>query len=208
MTFNRIWVIARGVIMANIIPEEERRKIKEKLVNLGFDLLRKGGIKAVNIDVLTEQCYIAKGTFYNLFPSKTEFLYAIMRRKREQTREKLKDFLSDNGQLSRQGLYDYLQWLCAENPNIFSYLNEQETRWLISKWPTEYLENENNDEKTALGIISYLESPNPIPDWQLFCNLLKLAAWTLNSREFLIAEAYQHTIDILLNNACDCICKI
>lgn len=95
--------------MANIIPEEERRKIKEKLVNLGFDLLRKGGIKAVNIDVLTEQCYIAKGTFYNLFPSKTEFLYAIMRRKREQTREKLKDFLSDNGQLSRQGLYDYLQ---------------------------------------------------------------------------------------------------
>lgn len=45
-------------------------------------------------------------------------------------------------------------------------------------------------------------------DWQLFCNLLKLAAWALNSREFLIEEAYQRTIDTLLNNTCDCICRI
>lgn len=60
--------------MANIISEEERGKIKEQLINLGFDLLRKGSIKAVNIVVLTERCFIAKGTFYNLFPSKTDFL--------------------------------------------------------------------------------------------------------------------------------------
>lgn len=169
--------------------------------------MRKGGIKAVNIDVLTKQCFIAKGTFYNLFTNKADFLYTVMRRKREYTKEKLNDFLSDNGKLSRQGLYNYLQWLCEENPNIFSYLNEQETRWLISKWPTEYLKNENNDETTAFWIISYLEFPKPIPDWQLFCNFLKLAAWTLNSREFLIEEAYRRTIDILLNNACDCICE-
>lgn len=193
--------------MANVIPEDDRKRIKEQLINLGFDLLRKGGIKAVNIDVLTERCCIAKGTFYHLFPNKTEFLYAIMRRKREQTKEKLKDFLSDGGRLSRQGLYDYLQWMCAENPNIFSYLNEQETRWLVSKWPTEYLENENNDEATACWIISQLEAPCSVPDWQLFCNLIKLTAWTVNSREFLVEKAYQRTIDTLIDHACGCICS-
>lgn len=193
--------------MANKFPEEERERIKEQLIDLGFDLLRKGGIKAVNIDMLTERCFIAKGTFYHLFPSKRDFLYSVMRRKRKQTKEKLNDFLDKDGTLSQQGLYGYLQWLCEENPNIFSYLNEQETRWLVSKWPKEYLEDENNDQATAFWIISYLADPKPSPDWQLFCNLLKLAAWTLNSKEFLISGAYQQTIDVLIENACQCICR-
>lgn len=42
--------------MSNKFPEDERKKIRERLIDIGFDLLRKGGIKAVNIDVLTEQC--------------------------------------------------------------------------------------------------------------------------------------------------------
>ena len=192
--------------MSNKFPEAERERIRERLFDTGFDLLRKGGIKAVNIDVLTEQCFIAKGTFYYVFPSKSDFLYSVMRRKRAQTKEKLKDFLNENGLLSRQGLYEYLQWMCAENPNIFSYLNEQETRWLVSEWPKEYLESENNDQVTAFWLISYLADPKPSPDWQLFCNLLKLAAWTLNSKEFLISDAYQQTIHILITSACQCVC--
>lgn len=192
--------------MANKFPEEERERLHGQLIDLGFDLLRKGGIKAVNIDRLTERCFIAKGTFYHLFPSKSDFLYSVMRRKRQQTKEKLKDFLGEDGTLSQQGLYGYLQWLCEENPNIFSYLNEQETRWLVSKWPKEYLEDENNDQATAFWIISCLSDPKPSPDWQLFCNLLKLAAWTLNSKEFLISGAYQQTIDVLIENACKCLC--
>lgn len=192
--------------MANKIPEAERSQIREQLINLGFALLRRGGIKAVNIDLLAEQCFIAKGTFYHFFPSKSDFLYAVMRRKREQTKEKLQDFLGPTGKLSRQGLYGYLQWMCAENPNIFSYLNEQETKWLVSKWPRDYLENAGNDQSTAFWLISQLAAPKPSPDWQLFCNLLKLAAWTLNSREFLLPDAYQQTICLLLTNACECVC--
>lgn len=105
--------------MSNKFPEAERERIRERLLDTGFDLLRKGGIRAVNIDVLTEQCFTAKGTFYHIFSSKSDFLYSVMRRKREQTKEKLKDFLNEKGLLSRQGLYEYLQWMCAENPNIF-----------------------------------------------------------------------------------------
>ena len=97
--------------------------------------------------------------------------------------------------------------MCEENPNIFSYLNEQETRWLISKWPTEYLENEDNDETTSKWIISLLENPKENANWQLFCNYLKLVSWALNSKDYLIYNAYEQTIDELIDNACECICK-
>ena len=193
--------------MSNSFSEDDKKKIEDSLIEQGFILLKQGGIKAVNIDVITESCYIAKGTFYSFFSSKSDFIYRIMKRKREQTKEKLYEYLSENNKLSKLGLKAYLKWMCEENPNIFSYLNEQETRWLISKWPTEYLENEDNDETTSKWIISLLENPKENSNWQLFCNYLKLVSWALNSKDYLIYDAYEQTIDELIDNACECICK-
>ncbi|NLK78175.1 MAG: TetR/AcrR family transcriptional regulator [Clostridiales bacterium] len=193
--------------MSNSFTKEERAHIRKKLIEKGFQRLKTGGIKAVNIEELTNSCYVAKGTFFNLFSNKSEYLYQMMREKRSQTKEKLQEYLDEEGKLTYEGLYQYLKWMCAENPNIFSYLTEQETKWLVSKWPVEYLENEDKDEDTAKWIMSFLKTPKQTPDWELFCNFLKLSAWALGSREFLLAHAFEPTIDTLIINACDSICE-
>lgn len=193
--------------MSNSFTKEERAHIRKKLIEKGFQRLKTGGIKAVNIEELTNSCYVAKGTFFNLFSNKSEYLYQMMREKRSQTKEKLQEYLDEEGKLTYEGLYQYLKWMCAENPNIFSYLTEQETKWLVSKWPVEYLENEDKDEDTAKWIISFLKTPKQTTDWELFCNFLKLSAWALGSREFLLAHAFETTIDTLIINACDSICE-
>ena len=205
MTFNIFSVMV--IEMSSKFSENDKKALRTQMLQCGFHMLKCGGIRQVNIDEITRQCYVAKGTFYNLFESKTEFLYQIMRFKRQESKEKLLFFLSDNQKLTRNGLKAYLHWLCDENPNIFSYLDTQQTRWLISKWPPEYLENEDNDEQTARRIISYLDMPKSEPDWQLFCNYLKLLAWTLNSTSYLIEEAAAKLIDELIENACQCICE-
>lgn len=187
--------------------EEEKETLRIQMIQKGFQALKEGGISAVNIDDITGRCYVAKGTFYNLFESKTEFLYQVMIYKRQESKDKIKEFLSPDGKLSREGLNAYLHWLADENPNIFSYLDSMHTRWLVSKWPPEYLENEENDEQTARHIISLLASPKENADWQLFCNYLKIIALTLNSTEYLIKEATQTLIDNLINDACSCICQ-
>ena len=177
------------------------------MIQLGFEMLKVGGIKTVNIDVITSKCFVAKGSFYTLFESKTEFLYQIMLYKRQESKNKILEYASDKGFLSHDGLKAYFHWLADENPNIFSYLDGQHVRWLVSKWPPEYLENEENDEQTARRIISLLSNPRKDPDWKLFCNYLKLLALTLNSRELLIAEATETLIDNLIEAACDCVCS-
>ena len=188
--------------------EEEKAKLRIQMIQQGFRALKEGGISAVNIDEITGKCYVAKGTFYNLFESKTEFLYQVMIYKRQESKNKLLDYLNSCGRLSWYGLYAYLHWLADENPNIFSYLDGQHTRWLVSKWPPEYLENEENDEQTARRIISFLASPKENTNWQLFCNYLKIIALTLNSTEYLIADATETLItliDNLIVDACNCI---
>lgn len=187
--------------------EEEKNTLRIQMMQLGFHMLRSGGIQSVNIDEITRKCFVAKGSFYTLFESKTEFLYQIMLYKRQESKNKILEYLSETKQLSRDGLRSYLHWLADENPNIFSYLDGQHTRWLVSKWPPEYLENEENDEQTARRIISLLSDPKKDPDWKLFCNYLKLLALTLNSRELLIEDATDRLIGDLIESACDCVCS-
>ncbi|MCR5122328.1 MAG: hypothetical protein K6B74_07900 [Ruminococcus sp.] len=132
-------------------------------------------------------------------------MYQVMIFKRQESKNKILDFLGDQGKLSRGGLNAYLHWLADEDPNIFSYLDEQHIRWLVSKWPPEYMENEGNDQKTAFHIISLLADPKENPNWQLFCNYLKLIALALNGKEYLIPDATGELIDDLINAACDSI---
>jgi AcrR family transcriptional regulator len=193
--------------MSAKFTDEDKEQLRTEMIQLGFKMLKTGGIRNVNIDEITKQCFVAKGSFYTLFESKAEFLYQIMTYKRRESKEKILEYLSEDGFLKRDGLKAYFHWLANENPNIFSYLDGQHTRWLISKWPQEYLENEENDEQTARRIISLLSAPRKDPDWKLFCNYLKLLALTLNSNELLIAEATGRLIDNLIEDACDCICR-
>ncbi|MCR5141402.1 MAG: TetR/AcrR family transcriptional regulator [Ruminococcus sp.] len=185
--------------------EKETEALRISMIQRGFRLLKEGGIRAVNIEEITRSCYVAKGTFYNLFKTKAEFLYQVMIFKRQESKNKIQDFLEEQGKLSRKGLNAYLHWLADEDPNIFSYLDEQHIRWLISKWPSEYMENEGNDKKTAFHIISFLAAPKEAPDWQLFCNYLKLIAMALNGKQYLIPDATETLIDNLINDACSCI---
>ncbi|MBQ8135703.1 MAG: TetR/AcrR family transcriptional regulator [Clostridia bacterium] len=191
--------------MSNSFSDSERAEIRENLINYGYEMLRQGGWKQLNIDILTEKCYIAKGSFYRFFSGKTDFLYHIMKRKREQSKEKLMEFLSADGTLSGEGLRNYLKWLCKENPNVFAYMNEQETKKVLSQWPESYLENPDNDENTVNWLISYLERPKENSNMLLFCNYLKLTAWALNGRHLLLKGAFDTLIDELISSACDCI---
>lgn len=84
--------------------EKETEDLRISMMQMGFRLLKEGGIRAVNIDEITRSCYVAKGTFYNLFKTKAEFLYQVMIFKRQESKNKILDFLGDHGKLSRGGL--------------------------------------------------------------------------------------------------------
>lgn len=125
--------------MSAKLTEKEKSALRIQMIQCGFRMLKSGGINTVNIDEITKQCFVSKGTFYNLFESKTEFLYQVMIFKRQESKDKIHDYLSDDGMLSYEGLRMYLHWLADENPNIFSYLDGQHTKWLVSKWPPDHL---------------------------------------------------------------------
>ena len=58
--------------MPKIFSDENRASLRIRLLEEGFAMLKNGGLSSVNIDKLTLDAFIAKGTFYNLFDTKSE----------------------------------------------------------------------------------------------------------------------------------------
>ena len=193
--------------MPKIFTEENKEDLKIKLLDKGFTMLKDGGLSSVNIDKLTETTYIAKGTFYNLFENKYEFIYHMMIHERDRAKENLASHLNDNGKLTKDSLRDYLLWLSAENPNVFAYLTDAEKKRLVTSWSDKYIENENNDSKTMHTLISLLDKPSKNPDWKLACNYMKLIAVSLTMEKVFIRENYSDMIASLIENIINLLCN-
>lgn len=95
--------------MSTRFTEEEREGLRARMLGEGFAMLRAGGMRAVNIDELTTRCNVTKGTFYNIFDNKAEFLYQVMRFKRQEAKDRMASYLSCEGQLSHAGLAEKKQ---------------------------------------------------------------------------------------------------
>lgn len=192
--------------MPKIFTDENRDEIRLQLLDKGFKMLKKGGLSAVNIDKLTEDTYIAKGTFYNLFETKSEFMYHMMLHERKRAKDKLFSYLNASGKLTRDSLHDYLKWLSVENPNVFAFLTDAEKKRLLAAWSDKYIKDEEKDSDTMHMLISLLESPAKDPDWMLACNYMKLIAVSLTTKKVFIKENYNDMIDSLIRQIVDILC--
>lgn len=64
--------------MARRFSETEKQTIKKKLLNEGKVLLEKYGVKKTSVDKIVEKVGIAKGSFYNFYPSKESMVFDIV----------------------------------------------------------------------------------------------------------------------------------
>ncbi len=51
---------------------------KENILNIGYDVLRKNGYHSVGINQILKECGIPKGSFYNFFKSKEDFVQQVI----------------------------------------------------------------------------------------------------------------------------------
>ena len=192
--------------MPKIFTEENRSELKLQLLDEGFRMLKESGLAGVNIDKLTERTYIAKGTFYNFFENKSEYMYHMMIHERNRSKEKLISYLNNKGKLTKDSLKAYLLWLSSENPNVFAYLTDAEKKRLVASWSDRYIEDEENDSKTMHTLISLLDKPAKHSDWKLACNYMKLIAVSLATRKAFITDHYDAMITSLIDNIADILC--
>ena len=192
--------------MPKIFSDENKESLRIQLLDEGFSMLKSDGLSSVNIDKLTANAFIAKGTFYNLFANKSEFMYHMMIHERTRAKDMLISYLNEDGKLTKDSLKNYLLWLSSENPNVFAFLTDAEKKRLTSSWKDKYIEDEDNDNKTMHMLISLLDNPRKDPDWKLACNYMKLIAVSLTMKKVFIRDNYEGMINSLVENIVYLLC--
>ena len=188
----------------NRIDESRRRIIEQSMMEEGFLMLKAGGLRNVNIDTIVKKCGISKGSFYSFFPSKADFIYAIMIFKRDQAKRQLREHLR-GGKLSYDALYRYLLRLADSDLDIFAHMSEAERRYLKEAWPDSYFNNDANNIGTVSLILQHIAEPKKDADVLLFANYLKMVALAKAERRVFAAPAFEMMISGLIRQACSCI---
>ncbi|MCM1268358.1 MAG: TetR/AcrR family transcriptional regulator [Bacteroidales bacterium] len=65
--------------MGKAFSEEEKQKIRKKLLETGTEMFHDNSVKAVNIRELTARAGISQGGFYSFYRDKDEFVLDVMR---------------------------------------------------------------------------------------------------------------------------------
>lgn len=191
--------------MPKIFSDQDKIQVKKQLLQEGFEMLKEKGLAGVRVEDLTKKCFIAKGTFYSFFPTKSEFIYQMMLDQRSRTKRALIDHLDNNGKLSATSLYHFLHWMCRENPNVFAYIKEEEQKRLMKEWPPDYIKNEHNDVTTMQMLCSLLQNPKKDLDWKNACNFMKLMAISLAVPHLFISDAFESSLDMLIRQTIACL---
>lgn len=193
--------------MPQIFDEEKRTALRKQMLKNGFELIKKYGYKKTSVEDITKMSGISKGTFYNFFTTKEEFVHEIIVHKRDCVKNEFQKLLDKKGYLDRTSFKKYLGKIVFNDNNLFAYLNEDEIAILNTRWPKEYFINDTNDEKTSTWILSHITGLSPKCDWRIFANYMKAIAIIQANSQKLIQEVYTETLNCLIENVLEYIFK-
>jgi Transcriptional regulator len=87
--------------MPRELNENEKQFEKSRLIKCGKHLLFRFGIRRVSVDDIVKEAGIAKGSFYNYFHSKDEFIYEMIWQLHEEMFSDFKQQFSQIGKLEK-----------------------------------------------------------------------------------------------------------
>ncbi|MBN7773922.1 TetR/AcrR family transcriptional regulator [Clostridium aminobutyricum] len=189
--------------MPRIFDESGREKLRMQLLENGFQLIKRFGLKKTSVKDITKASGIATGTFYNFFKTKEEFVYQIILYKREQSKTKFQTLIEQNKMLDRMVFRELLQSMFFADNNIFEYLSPEEVAMLYARWPENYMKKEGTAEQTTMWILNHVAHRRPDCNWKVFANFCKAVSLIQYGKENLYSEAYdemmEHIIDMVLD---------
>lgn len=96
--------------------QEQRQMIQEKLIAVGYDLIREVGLKKMKVSMIAERTDIATGTFYHFFDSKEAYVKALLEAQDRKMQAELLLMLQKTGKLTiEQAIRWFLDPFRTEN---------------------------------------------------------------------------------------------
>lgn len=185
--------------MPKIFSEEDRENIRLHLLQNGRSMLEKKSYNSISVADLATESGIAKGTFYNFFPSKEAFFYEVILLIRDENRKEILQFAKNP---SKEALVEMLYKRYTTTKTVYDYFEPEELKIIFRKLPGKAQDADENSMELAKSLITACGIDESVQAG-VIVNLMNVAANAVANKEFLVAEYYEETIMVLAKAIAD-----
>lgn len=186
--------------MPSIFTPEDKERIRSQLLVDGRKMMLERGITKTNIDELAERAGIAKGTFYNFFPSKQDFILEIIHAYQHEKIDELKRLSADKQR--KLTLDEALVWyktLYKAQENPLYRVSKKDMDWIMAKIPPERLFCPELDKETGRQIFSMIDGVRQDIDYRVLANFPKMMAVAIEYKDFMYQDALELNFQIIVD---------
>ena len=190
--------------MPKAFTEHEKELLRTQMREKGKALFEKQGLRKTSVDELTEAVGISKGAFYLFYESKEELFLDILEQLEQEIQAKILEFSIKPKSNTKKNVSDLLKafLLTRDTYPLLKNFGKSEFEYLMRKVPPEWaMKHANKDEefidqfmkKIKQEGIAVKASPRVVS------NLIKTLFFVGLYLEELGQEAYQETLDVMIN---------
>lgn len=182
-----------------VFNEEEKEKLRRKMLEEGFPLLKQYGVTHMSVSKITDAAGIGTSTFYNFWKSKEEYLADLIFYHRQKMLPVLipEDVRLGKRKLGREDAKRYLYAVVDKEISIYPHLTlEDEAK--IFRNTDEFKPDIEKETAITAGLLQHLEGVRSDVNFGVVANLSKILVITAESREELHESAYDATLEALI----------
>ncbi len=188
--------------MPRSFNETEKQTIQRRLLDCGHELFARQGVRKTSLDEIVRCSSIAKGSFYQFYPSKEVLFFAVVGDFQDRARGEI---MSRLGQASTDitGMTDAVTEIfrvLMDEPLLRVMLDREEYQAVLLKIPPNLIQDERESDMVFTGDLyrvweaAGLKPSLPLP---VFTDLMRLVALSILNRD-IIATPYLEAARILI----------
>lgn len=188
--------------------DEEKTRIRARLLEKGRGLFEQYGLKKTNVEDLTRAAGISKGAFYHFYESKEELFFEILDRVEEEFQQKVFTAAVDKTVPVREGVIRFMRTVfeqLAHYPLLYS-VGKDEYESLMRKLPREKAEAHVRGDALALEqVMSRFRQTGRLReiDPQLLANLGVSLYLLWMHRNDMVFSRFEETLDAWIRMLAD-----
>ncbi|MBN2600367.1 MAG: TetR/AcrR family transcriptional regulator [Candidatus Marinimicrobia bacterium] len=190
--------------MVKSFDENERDRIRQKLLEKGRQLFEIYGLKKTSVDEITQAVGIAKGSFYNFFQSKEELFFEIFEEE-EHFRETILSDAVKTGIGAENAIRQVLQQsleLVANSKILMKMYEPGVYEQLLRKLPPERLNrHQENDLQAGIEFVRHFQEKSNLKqsDPEIIIAFFRAIFMITFHKDEIGAEVYPAVIDLLVD---------
>lgn len=185
--------------MPQIFTHKEKEELKEKMLHIGFELIKEYGMTHTSVEKVTQAVNIGRSTFYNFFPTKEKFVYDIIVYQRKKGEKILAEKLAGREKMSSQEGKEYFKYLLSGADTIYQYLTADDELKLQTALPDEFEINLEDEKQTLDELLGCIDGVKLHIDYETIANMMKVIALTQEAKDMLHKDAIESTLSILFD---------